>query len=462
MFGSGGGSGVIRAIVLAAGKGTRMKSARSKVLHEICGRPMLWYVLAALRGAGIGDILVVVNEELQEEIRRFDVASVLQSPQLGTGHAVRVALEKLQPRDGGKIVVACGDMPLVTDEIFRGMLGSLSGDDAASPMALVTVKMPLPSNFGRVVRRGGSVERIVEVRDAVPADLEIEEMNAGIYAFDEAALREAVTQLSDENAQREYYLTDTVGYFVKNGKRVRPVVATDYLHVLGINDRVELARARKAMNARLCAHHMRDGVTIIDPDTTYLEPELEIGRDTVVYPNTAIARLSRLGEACVIGPNARLSNAVLGDRTTIRESVVLDSTIGDGVTIGPFAHLRGQAQLAGGVHVGNFVEIKKSELAARVKVSHLSYLGDARIGEGTNVGAGTITCNFDGKAKHETIVGRDVSIGSNTSLVAPVTVGDGALTGAGSVVTKDVRSGERVAGNPARPLPQKRPAEKPA
>jgi bifunctional UDP-N-acetylglucosamine pyrophosphorylase/glucosamine-1-phosphate N-acetyltransferase len=447
---------MIRAIVLAAGKGTRMKSGRSKVLHEICGRPMLWYVLKALRGAGVDEIVVVVNQELQEQVSQFDVASVLQSPQLGTGHAVKVALEQLAPRPGGRILVACGDMPLVTDELFRGMIGSLeTQSDSDAVMALVTVKMPLPSSFGRIIRRGSNVERIVEARDATPEQLTIDELNAGIYAFDEVALREAVTHLRDENAQSEYYLTDTVAYFVNASKKVRPVLAPDHLVVLGINDRVELAQARKEMNARLCAQHMREGVTIVDPDTTYLEPELAIGGDTVIYPNTAISRLSELGAACVIGPNSRLSNAKLGERVTIRESVVVDTTIGDDVSIGPFAHLRGETQVADHAHVGNFVEIKKSQLARRVKVSHLSYLGDATIGEETNIGAGTITCNFDGEQKNPTIVGRDVSIGSNTSLVAPVTVGDGALTGAGSVVTKDVPDGERVAGNPARPLPKK-------
>jgi bifunctional UDP-N-acetylglucosamine pyrophosphorylase / glucosamine-1-phosphate N-acetyltransferase len=447
---------MIRAIVLAAGKGKRMKSSRSKVLHEICGRPMLWYVLEALRNAGIEKIVVVVNDELADQIDEFGVAGVLQSERLGTGHAVRIALERLDPQPGGRIVVACGDMPLVTPKLFRTMTVSLDGDTGnAGGMALVTVKMPIPSNFGRVVRRGNAVERIVEVSDATPAQLAIDEMNAGIYAFDEDALREAVTELRDDNAQAEYYLTDAVAHFVSAGRPVRPVLAADHLDVLGINDRVELARARKEMNARLCAKHMREGVTIVDPDTTYLEPELEIGGDSVIYPNTTISRLSHLGRACVVGPNSRLSNARLGERVAVRESVVIDSAIGHDVSIGPFAHLRGETLLADGVHVGNFVEIKKSSLARGAKVSHLSYLGDATIGEETNIGAGTITCNFDGEQKNATIVGRDVSIGSNTSLVAPVTVGDGALTGAGSVVTKDVPPGERVAGNPARPLPKK-------
>lgn len=447
---------MIRAIVLAAGKGKRMRSRRTKVLHEICGRPMLWYVLEALRAGGIGEIVVVVNDELAERIDEFAVASVLQSERLGTGHAVRVALERLEPRGGARIVVACGDMPLVPPELFAAMAGSLDGD-ANAAMALVTAKMPLPSYFGRVVRRANEVERIVEVSDATPTQLAIDEMNAGIYAFREDELRDVVTRLGSDNAQGEYYLTDAVASFVGAGKAVRAVPARDHLDVLGINDRTELAQARREMNARLCARYMREGVTIVDPDTTYLEPELEIGADCVIYPNTTISRLSRLGRDCAIGPNCRLSNVRLGDRVTVGESVVTDAAIGDGVTIGPFAHLRGEALLADGVHVGNFVEIKKSTLARGVKVGHLSYLGDATVGEDTNIGAGTITCNFDGEQKNETVVGRDALIGSNTSLVAPVEVGDGALTGAGSVVTKDVPAGERVAGNPARPLPKKNP-----
>jgi bifunctional UDP-N-acetylglucosamine pyrophosphorylase/glucosamine-1-phosphate N-acetyltransferase len=229
----------------------------------------------------------------------------------------------------------------------------------------------------------------------------------------------------------------------------------DSAQLLGVNDRVELALARCEMNARLCAQHMRDGVTIVDPATTYLEPELQIGRDTVIYANTSIGRLSEIGEGCTVGPSTRLSNAVLGKATTVRESVLSDVVVGDGVTIGPFAHLRGGAVLGDDVRVGNFVEIKKSNLAAGVKASHLAYLGDATIGEETNIGAGTITANYDGEKKNETIIGKDVRIGSNSSLIAPLTIGDGALTGAGAVVTKDVAPGQRVVGNPARPLPKK-------
>ena len=448
----------LRAIVLAAGKGTRMKSGTPKVLHELCGRPMLWYTIQSLRGAGIDDIVVVTNDELEAKIADFHVRSIVQREQRGTGHAVKVALEALERADAGRLIVAYGDMPLVTEEIFRETVDSLSRNGSAPAMALVTVKMPLPSNFGRIVRNGETVERIVEMRDASPEQLAIDEMNAGIYAFDETELREAVAQLKNDNAQREYYLTDAVEHFVRQGKRVRPILCDEHVTVLGINDRTELALARKEMNARLCAKHMRDGVTIIDPDTTYLEPELTIGRDTLIYPNTTISLLSEIGEHCAIGPNVRLSDAKIADRVTICESVVTQSAIGPDTTVGPFAHVRGHAKLDGENRIGNFVEVKNSHYARGAKSAHLSYLGDASIGEETNIGAGTITCNYDGKKKNRTTIGRNVSIGSNTSIVAPRTIGDDALTGAGSVVTKDVPPGTRVAGNPARALPSSREA----
>lgn len=447
----------VRAIVLAAGKGTRMKSATPKVLHELCGRPMIWYVLASLRAAGIEEIVVVSNPELDPFIAPLGVRSIIQEEQLGTGHAVQVALRELSESSSGRVVVAYGDMPLVHEDVYRAVLAALDANGDAPSLAMVTARMPLPSNFGRVIRNGQSVERVVEVKDAQQHELLVDEMNAGIYAYDEGALRDAIAHLRNDNAQKEYYLTDTIEMLVKDGKRVAPVVAEDHRHVLGINDRVELALARREMNQRLCDRYMRDGVTIIDPLTTYLEPELEIGRDTVIYQNTAIGRLSQVGERCVIGPNARLSNAKLANNVEVRESVIVDSEVGGNVTIGPFAHLRGGAVLGDNVHIGNFVEVKKSTLEDGVKAGHLSYLGDATIGENTNIGAGTITCNYDGVKKNATTIGKNAFIGSNTSLVAPISIGDGALTGASSVVIRDVQAGDRVAGNPARTLPKKPP-----
>jgi bifunctional UDP-N-acetylglucosamine pyrophosphorylase/glucosamine-1-phosphate N-acetyltransferase len=451
-------SAQVRAIVLAAGKGTRMKSARAKVLHPLCGRPMLWHVLRALRDAGVGDVLVVTNREVAPEVPAIagdaglaTVSAVLQEPQLGTGHAVQVALAQLVPRQGSLLVVN-GDMPLVESELIGRAIVARE-----YALALVTARMPLPSSFGRIVRRGDAVERIVEARDATAAELELDEMNAGLYAFDEAKLRRAIAELKTDNAQGEYYLTDAVAHFSRDGERVVPVVAHDYRSVLGVNDRVELAQAAALLNRRLCEHHMRRGVSIADPATTYLEPDLTLEADVTILPNTAIGRRTRIAAHAEIGPNTRLQNAGIGAHATIYDSVVVDSEIGEFALVGPYAHVRGGSEVRTGVCVGNFVELKNTKLAPGVKARHLTYLGDAEIGERTNIGAGTITCNYDGVAKHRTKVGKDAFIGSNSSLVAPLEIGDAALTGAGSVVIADVPAGARVVGNPAKPLPKRVP-----
>ncbi|HEV3085695.1 MAG TPA: bifunctional UDP-N-acetylglucosamine diphosphorylase/glucosamine-1-phosphate N-acetyltransferase GlmU [Candidatus Elarobacter sp.] len=442
-----------RAVVLAAGKGTRMKSARPKVLHELCGRPMLWWVLEALRASGADEIVVVTNPELDPLLDGFGVRTVVQTEQLGTGHAVRMALDAIEPREGC-LLVAYGDMPLVDSTIFEDVQAAVD-PDAGTALALVTARMPLPSNFGRIVRSGSAVERIVEAKDCSAEQLAIDEMNAGIYAFDEAALRAAIVQVGNANAQREYYLTDTVELLIASGHRVAPVPVADYRSVLGVNDRAELAAARAILNARLCEAHMLAGVTIVDPATTYLEPGLEIGRDATLLPNTSICGATRIGEDTTIGPNTRIADATIGARCAIRESVVTSSRIGDEVTIGPFAHLRGNSQLASDVKIGNFVELKNADLAEGVKANHLAYLGDTAIGPRSNIGAGTITANFDGVRKNRTEIGADVKIGSNNTLVAPVTVGDAATTGAGAVVNRDVEPGDKVAGVPARSIAKK-------
>jgi bifunctional UDP-N-acetylglucosamine pyrophosphorylase/glucosamine-1-phosphate N-acetyltransferase len=433
-----------------------MKSALPKVLHDLCGRPMIWYVLEALRATGIDEIVVVASPELDPLLEPFGVRRVVQSPQRGTGHAVQVALAALEPLEG-TVVVANGDMPLVDSTIFEDVQAAVDAD-AGTALGLVTARMPLPSSFGRVVRNGTTIERIVEFRDADTAERAIEEMNAGIYAFDEGALRAVIGRLSDGNAQNEYYLTDTVGLLVADSHRVVPVAAVDYRLVLGVNDRAELAAARATMNERICREHMAAGVTIVDPATTYLEPGLSIGADSVIAPNTSIGGASVLGLRTRVGPNARLYNARLDDDACVTESVVLDTAIGARATVGPFAHLRGGNAIGAGAHIGNFVELKNTRMGEGAKSGHLTYLGDATIGENANIGAGTITCNYDGERKNATTIGRDAFIGSNTSLVAPLTIGDGALTGAGAVVISDVPPGDRVVGNPARSIGAKKAA----
>jgi bifunctional UDP-N-acetylglucosamine pyrophosphorylase/glucosamine-1-phosphate N-acetyltransferase len=449
-----------RAIVLAAGKGTRMKSARPKVLHELCGRPMLWWGLEALSRAGVDGITVVTNPQLEAQFGQnpmladFDAQTVVQPEQAGTGDAVRIALAAMPPREGA-VLVTYGDMPLIDESLLRGVTAALAKRPGRL-LALVTARMPLPSTFGRVVRDGKRVARIVEARDCSDDELELDEMNAGVYAYDERALREVVPRIGNANVQGEYYLTDTIALLAAEG-RVVPVIARDHRIVLGINDRVELAHARTILNARLCEQHMRDGVTIVDPATTYLEAGVRIGADTIVLPGTSIGRNSVIGRGCTVGPHTRLEAATIGDGVRILESVVVDSSVGPGTTIGPFAHLRGGSRLGERVRIGNFVETKNAELADDTKANHLAYIGDAAVGARSNIGAGTITANFDGLRKNRTEIGADVKIGTNTSLVAPVTVGDGAVTGAGTVVIRDVAAGERVVGNPARPI-----AEKPA
>jgi bifunctional UDP-N-acetylglucosamine pyrophosphorylase / glucosamine-1-phosphate N-acetyltransferase len=442
-----------RAIVLAAGKGTRMKSTQPKVLHDLCGRPMLWHVLDALRSAGIDEIVVVASPELAPALAEFGVQTVVQEPQRGTGHAVQVALATLERRND-TVLVAYGDMPLADRTIFEDVLAAVDFD-AGTALGLVTARMPLPSSFGRVIRDGGSVQRIVELRDCTSDEAAIDEMNAGIYAFDERALRGVIGELTDRNAQGELYLTDTIGLLVASSYRVAAVGASDYRFVLGVNDRAELAAARAVMNARLCEGHMLAGVTILDPATTYLEPGLEIGSDTVIAPNTAIGGRTTIGEHARIGPNTRIHDARIGDRVRITDSIVLSSAIAEDVTIGPFAHLRDGNVIGPATHIGNFVELKKTTTAKGVKASHLTYLGDATIGENTNIGAGTITCNYDGVRKNATTIGSNAFIGSNSSLVAAIRSGDGAATGVEAVVIRAIPDGDRVVGNPGRSIAKK-------
>ena len=446
----------VHAIVLAAGKGTRMKSRRPKVLHEICGASLLAHVLQTLQRCQFDEVRVVVNPDLREHVEALGLRTIVQDPQNGTGHAVQLALADL-PDDGATVLIVSADMPLVPPALLLGVVEAQAKTNAA--LALVTARVPLPSFFGRIVRKGGAITRIVEQRDANGAELAIDEVNAAIYCFDQPALRRSIASLTTDNAQGELYLTDCIGALAASGARIESVEAADQRDVMGINNRVELAAARALLQQRILEQHMLSGVTIVDPATTYIDTAVVIGQDTVVQPHSHITGRSAIGRACIIGPAAVVTNTQVADAAEIVQSVVKDCEVGAAVTIGPFAHLRGSCIVEQDAHVGNFVEMKNTHMGRGVKAGHLSYLGDADIGEKTNIGAGTITCNYDGKRKHKTKIGKHVFIGSNSSLRAPVEIGDDAVTGAGSVVLHDVSAGERVAGNPAKNLKDKNAAE---
>jgi bifunctional UDP-N-acetylglucosamine pyrophosphorylase/glucosamine-1-phosphate N-acetyltransferase len=441
-----------RAVVLAAGKGTRMKSRTPKVLHEICGRTMLAHVLNAVSGAGASDVLAVINPELQEACADLHIANVVQEPQNGTGHAMQLAMAAVHG-DELPVLVVSADMPLLTAELLQAVVAAREVHNA--PLAMVTAHVPLPTNFGRIVRQGGRVMRIVENADCTPAERAIDEVNAGVYCFDSGALRRHLAQLKPNNKQGELYLTDCIAAIVDEGGRIDTVVCEDRRLVMGVNNRVELAAARAVMQESILQAHMLAGVTIVDPASTYVDADVTIEADVTILPQSHLTRATRVAQGCVLGPAVQLDNAQIGTDCVIRWSVIKNSTVSARVTVGPYAHLRDGAVVEDGAHIGNFVELKKTRMGRGAKAGHLAYLGDATLGAKVNIGAGTITCNWDGATKHATEIGEGAFIGSNSSLVAPVKIGAGAKTGAGSVVTHDVPAGEQVAGVPARPMAKK-------
>jgi bifunctional UDP-N-acetylglucosamine pyrophosphorylase/glucosamine-1-phosphate N-acetyltransferase len=440
------------AVVLAAGKGTRMKSSKPKVLHELCGRTMFAHVSAAVNRAGAENVLAVISPELREACESLHIGCVIQEPQRGTGHAMQLAMAAVQGDDAPVLVVSA-DMPLLTEELLSAVVERRRADGAA--LALVSARVPLPTNFGRIVREGGRVKRIVENVDCTPEELLIDEVNAGVYCFESRALRRHLAQLKPNNAQGELYLTDCIAAIVAEGGRVDTVSCEDRRLVMGVNNRVELAAARAVMQASILDAHMLAGVTITDPASTYVDADVTLEPDVTVLPQSLLLGSTSVARGCVLGPGAHLTNAKVGEESVIRWSVIIDSVVGAHVTVGPYAHLRLGTVVEDNAHVGNFVEMKKTRFGRGAKAGHLSYLGDANIGSKVNIGAGTITCNWDGNAKHPTEIGEGAFIGSNSSLVAPVKIGARGKTGAGSVVTRDVAAGEVVAGVPARPMPKK-------
>jgi bifunctional UDP-N-acetylglucosamine pyrophosphorylase / glucosamine-1-phosphate N-acetyltransferase len=436
----------ITAIVLAAGQGTRMKSAQPKVLHEILGRPMLAYLIETLKGGGIEDIVLVVGHQaelVQEAYRDYGVRFVVQEPQLGTGHAVQVAMPAVSAQTR-TVMVLCGDAPLISGDSIQ-VLYRMHGASGAA-ITMQTIILDDGAHYGRVVRdQAGKVEAVLQAKDSKnrPEILAIREINTGAYCFEASFLREALKNIPKSPVTGEIYLTDLIHIAGAQDRGVEALVDPDCESLLGINSRAELATATQSVKRKINAHHMDQGVTLMDPESTYIELGVSIGRDTVIYPNVFLQGHTVIGENCVIESTVKIVDCTLADRVHIKMGCVLtQSRLGDGADLGPFAHLRPGADLRQQVHVGNFVEVKKSILHPGVKAGHLTYLGDAEVGAGTNVGAGTITCNYDGAKKHRTVIGEGAFIGSNTALVAPVTLGAGAYIGAGSTITKEVPAGK--------------------
>jgi bifunctional UDP-N-acetylglucosamine pyrophosphorylase/glucosamine-1-phosphate N-acetyltransferase len=429
-------------VILAAGQGTRMRSRVPKMLHEICGRPMIEWTVAAARESGAGGVVVVGSPDGALDGRLADgVLLAIQPDPNGTGGAVLAAADHL--RGDGPVLVVNGDAPLVTPAALRALADAHAASGAAA--TIVTMLLDDPSSYGRVVRApDGSVERVVETKrpgDATADELAIPEVNAGVYAFERGGLLDALRRVGTDNAQGELYLPAALAVLRAGGARVEALTIDDPSLLLGVNDRVELARVRKIAQRRIHEAHMRAGVTIVDPETTTIDIGVRIGRDTVVEPSTHLRGATAIGEGCTIGPLTTAIDVVLGDDVTVVHSYLTGCEVRAGGTVGPFAYLRPGALLREGAKAGTFVEIKNSDIGEGTKVPHLSYVGDADVGPGTNLGAATITANYDGRRKHRTTIGANVRTSVDTTLVAPVTVGDEAYTGAGSVVTDDVPPG---------------------
>lgn len=426
----------IFSVILAAGEGKRMKSDIAKPLHKICGKSLLGWVLDAANEAGSKKNIVVVGHRGDDVIAEFDGKAEFawQREQLGTGHALMQGIEPIK-NESGTVMVLYGDTPLISAQTLKDALRAhTEGGFAAT---VITAVADDPFGYGRIVRENGEISKIVEQKDCTEEQQKICEINSGMYFFDIQKLILALGQLKNDNAQKEYYATDTIEILLAGGEKVGSYTA-DFRETLGVNDRIQLAAVGKIKNEQLVRELMLGGVTVTDPQTLYIGAEVKVGRDTVIYPNTILEGSTEIGENCIIGPGTTLRNSTVGNNTKVENSVVDNGKIGDGTNVGPFAYIRPNSVIGNNIKIGDFVEVKNSVVGDGTKVSHLTYIGDADVGENVNFGCGTVIVNYDGKQKHRTTIGNNVFIGCNTNLVSPVTLSDGAYTAAGSTITGDV------------------------
>ncbi len=429
------------AVILAAGAGTRMKSEKPKVLHEVMGKPMVSHVIAQVRASGAENIIVVVghgSEKVTEALKGEDVQFAVQKEQLGTGHAVMQAAEFL-PEDGG-VFVLCGDTPLITADMLEEF--AAHHEKEAGVLTVLTAGMEDPTGYGRIIRgEDGSLRKIVEQKDASEEEKAVKEINSGMFCFDAGFLKESLPKLTNDNAQKEYYITDLVGMAVNSGRGAAAWKTSDPDAIMGVNNRVQLADAASVMKRRIAEKHMMAGVTIIDPVSVYIEDDVKIGPDTEIWPGVILRGRTEIGSGCMIGKDTEIENSIIGDQVEIRRSVIKDTKVGSRTTVGPFAYLRPGNVIGEDCRIGDFVEFKNSTFGDRSKASHLAYIGDGDVGSDVNIGCGVVFVNYDGKNKFRSTVGNRAFIGSNSNLVAPVSVQEDGYVAAGSTVTSEVHKG---------------------
>lgn len=429
------------ALILAAGEGKRMKSDIPKVLHKVCGKEMVNQVIDTVRDSGVNDINVVIGrgaEKVKDATESRGINYSFQEKQLGTGHAVKCSLEFLKDKKG-TVAVFTGDAPLISEESIRKMLQF--HNDGSFKATVLTSVVCCPEGYGRIIRNTeGDLIKIVEHKDCNNDELKIGEINSGMYCFDIEALLNSIDMLNNNNAQGEYYLTDVIGILADKGSKIG-AMPIPFEETMGVNSRIQLSQAEKVLRKRVNEKHMVNGVTLIDPENTYIDSEVEIGKDTIIYPGNVIEGKTVIGPNCQLYPNSRISNSIIEAGVNIQSSVILKSKIGENTTVGPFAYVRPDSIIGKSARIGDFVEVKKSVIGDNTKVSHLTYIGDAEIGENCNFGCGTVVVNYDGKVKTKTIIGDNAFIGCNTNLIAPVKVNSDTYIAAGSTITDEVPKG---------------------